>query len=253
MLVRSKNEIRFSSGGSTTRATLSSAGNLTLVESSSASTLAGYAPTHRTVAVTGSTTLTANSWSTASGNNGGYDVSSDNGSTYNAYGTLQSAGLVNRHVMRLALVGNYTADTWYPIATWNQLWSWCIAQSPGNNPWDGFSMYFRVYTYDISSGGSEYLSSRMTDRVWINSYGSNSNQRHHIAIGAGSGHAPNAGESNDHDDYGNNPYQMCINHHYNSDSYYPGRQTLEFKFKTARTGLTEAHNAQTVYVYGYLG
>ena len=250
--IRSKNNIRFSSGGSTPTATLSSQGNLTLVESTNDSVLAGYDPSHKEVAVTGTTTVTATSWSTAAGSNGGYDVSNDNDSDFYGYGTLQSAGLVNRHVIRLALVGNYTADTWYPIATWNQLWDWCAA-NPGNNPHDGFSMYFRIYTYDVSAGGAEYLSSRMTDKIWINAYGSNSNQRHHIAIGAASGHAPNAGESNDHDDYGNNPYQMCINHHYNNDSYYPGRQTLEFKFKTARTGLTEAHTAQTVYVYGYLG
>ena len=238
-------------GNPTQKMCLSYNGNLTLT--SQIANQDGYKPTHRKVAVTGSTTATATSWGASPGSTGGYDVSNDNASTYSQFGTFQSAGFVNRHVLRLALVGNYTADTWYPIATWNQLWSWCIAQNPGQAEHDGFSMYFRIYTYDVSAGGGEYLAHRITDRIWINQYGSNSNQRHPIAIGAASGHAPNGGNTADHSNYGNNPYQMSILHHYGSDSYYPGRQTLEFKFKTARTGLTEAHSAQTCYVYGYLG
>ena len=239
-------------GNPTQKMCLSYNGNLTLTGASDASQ-DGYKSKHRKVAVTGSTTVTASSWSASPGNTGGYDVSNDNASVYYGYGGVQAAGFVNRHVLRLALVGNYTANTWYPIATWNQLWDWCITNTPGQAEHDGFSMYFRIYTYDVSAGGSEYLSSRVTDRIWINQYGSNSNQRHPIAIGAASGHAPNLGPTSDHSNYGNNPYQMSILHHYANDSYYPGRQTLEFKFKTARTGLTEAHSAQTCYVYGYLG
>ena len=213
----------------------------------------GVHANHRKVEVTGTTTLTSNSWSVSPGNNGGYDVGNNGSSEYGHHGSYTGAGYFNRHVMKLCLVGNYAANTWYPIASFSQLFEWASNGNPGANPWDGYSMYFRLYTYDISAGGSEYLSNRISDRIWINGYTCNSNQRHHIALGAASGHAPNSGPTTDHDDYDNNPYQLCVNHHYNSDSYYPSRQTLEIKFKTARTGLTAAHSAQTVYVYGYVG
>ena len=237
-------------GNPTQQMCLNHAGDLAL---SNAPNQDGVHAHHRKVEVTGTTTLTANSWSVVPGNNGGYDVGSNGSSEYGHHGSYTGAGYFNRHVVKLCLVGNYAANTWYPIATFNQLFEWASSGSPGANPWDGYAMYFRLYTYDVSAGGSEYLSNRISDRIWINGYTCNSNQRHHIALGAATGHAPNGGESNDHQDYDSNPYQLCVNHHYNSDSYYPSRQTLEIKFKTARTGLTAAHSAQTVYVYGYVG
>ena len=213
----------------------------------------GVHANHRKVEVTGTTTLTSNSWSVSPGNNGGYDVGNNGSSEYGHHGSYTGAGYFNRHVMKLCLVGNYAANTWYPIATFNQIYEWVSNGSPGANPWDGYAMYFRLYTYDVSAGGGEYLSNRISDRVWINGYTCNSNQRHHIALGAATGHAPNAGHTTDHQDYYNNPYQLCINHHFNSDSYYPSRQTLEIKFKTARSNLNATHNSNTVYVYGYVG
>ena len=237
-------------GNPTQKMCLNNNGNLCLANSANQD---GVNPKHRVIAVTGSTTVTATSWSVSPGSNGGYDVSNDDSSEFSYNGAYTGAGYYNRHIAKFCLVGNYTADTWYPIVASDQLFDWVSSGSPGANPWDGFSMYFRIYTYDISAGGSEYLSHRMTDRIWVNGYSCNSNQRHQIAIGAGWGHAPNGGQSNDHQDYGSNPYQMSVNHHYNNDSYYPAKQTVEFKFKTARTGLTEAHSAQSVYVYAYVG
>ena len=237
-------------GNPTQKMCLNYAGNLCLANAANQD---GVNPKHRVITVTGSTTVTANSWSVSPGSNGGYDVSNDDSSEFSYNGAYTGAGYYNRHIAKFCLVGNYTADTWYPIVASTQLFDWVSSGSPGANPWDGFSMYFRIYTYDISAGGSEYLSHRLTDRIWVNGYTCNSNQRHHIAIGAGWGHAPNGGQSNDHQDYASNPYQMCVNHHYNTDAYYPAKQTVEFKFKTARTGLTETHSAQSVYVYAYVG
>ena len=237
-------------GNPTQKMTLNWQGNLALANEANQD---GVNAKHRVIAVTGSTTVTANSWSVSPGSNGGYDVSNDDSSEFDYHGAYTGAGYYNRHIAKFCLVGNYTADTWYPIVASTQLFDWVSSGNPGANPWDGFSMYFRIYTYDISAGGSEYLSHRLTDRIWVNGYTCNSNQRHHIAIGAGWGHAPNGGQSNDHQDYASNPYQMCVNHHYNTDAYYPAKQTVEFKFKTARTGLTETHSAQSVYVYAYVG
>ena len=143
-----------------------------------------------------------------------------------------------------------TANTWYPIATMGQLTAWQDELGSGLN--DGFSMYFRLYAYDVSAGGPTYLSNAMTERIWINGYTSNSNQEHRIHVGPWMGHAPNHSPAIYDDDQ---HYQMRIHHHYSSssnDPYYSAQPTIEILVKTARTGLTGS-SSYTFKIFGYIG
>lgn len=230
------------------RMTLNHEGDLAIATSNAQD---GFHSKHRKIEVTGSTAATATSWSTSPGNNGGYDVSNDDASDFDHYGSVSAAGYFNKHVVHWSLRGNYSANTWYPFATQNQIVDWVTNNQTGANAFDGFPLYFRIYTYDVSAGGSEYLTSRVSDRIWVANYTSNSNQRHNIALGAGWGHAPNGGDTGDHQDY-DGPYRLSVKHHYNTDSYYPARPTVEIQFATSRTGLTGS-GSYVVDIYGYVG
>jgi hypothetical protein len=139
-----------------------------------------------------------------------------------------------------------SANTWYPIATMSQLTNWM--GDTGANDYNGFSMYFRVYAYDTAVGGGEYLSSRMSERIWVNGYTSNSTIRHTMHVGAAWGHSPGQGQTS----AGAGPYQLSIKHHQNNDSYYPSVPTLEVLVNAAKTGLTGAGQYQ-IDIFGYIG
>ena len=210
-------------------------------------TASPYHSKKKKVEITVTTAITSNASSTAAGNNGGYDVSNDDSTV--AWGNLKAmtvAGVYNKPVLELRIVGNMAANTWYPIATMSQLTDW--QNDTGANEYNGFSMYFRIYTYDTGAGGGEYLGSRMSERIWVNAYTCNSTQRHNLHVGAAWGHAPNNGQTA----AGSGPYQLSIKHHYNTDSYYPAIQTLEFKTTAAKTGLTGTSN-KNITIYGYVG
>jgi hypothetical protein len=206
-------------------------------------------PLHKKVEVT-ATALTSNAWSSAAGSNGGYDVSNNDTAIHQNRGSISAAGYYNHHVAHFSLRGNFAANTWYPFTTRTQLQAW--VPGAGGSQDTGMPMYFRVYTYDVSAGGGDYLSHRLTDRFWFTSYASNSNQRHQIALGAAMGHAPNSGAYTDHKDYGNNPIQVSLNHRLGSDSYYSASQTFDIWFNAARTGL-DGTNAKQVEIYAYIG
>ena len=206
-------------------------------------------PLHKKVEVT-ATAATSNAWSSSAGSNGGYDVSNNDTSAHQNRGSISAAGYYNHHVAHFSLRGNFAANTWYPFTTRTQLQSWIPGAESTQDT--GMPMYFRVYTYDVSSGGGDYLAHRLTDRFWFTSYTSNSNQRHQIPIGPAMGHAPNSGAYTDHKDYGNNPIQVSINHRLGSDSYYSASQTFEIWFNSARTGLTGGNGLQ-VEIYAYIG
>ena len=208
------------------------------------------APFHskkKKVEVTVTTAITSNAHSVNSGNNGGYDVSGDDATV--AWGNLKAmtvAGVYNKPVLEMRIIGNMAANTWYPIATMGQLTNW--QNDLGSNEYNGFSMYFRIYTYDTGVGGGEYLGSRMSERIWVNAYTCNSTQRHNLHVGAGWGHAPNNGQTA----AGSGPYQLSIKHHMNTDSYYPAVQTIEFLTTAAKTGLTGTSN-KNITIYGHVG
>jgi hypothetical protein len=206
-------------------------------------------PGHKVVEVT-APAATSNAWSTSAGSNGGYDVSNNDAGTSANRGSISAAGYYNHHVAHFSMRGNFSANTWYPFTTRSQLQSWIPGASSSSTT--GMPMYFRVYTYDVSAGGGDYLAHRLTDRFWFTTYSSNSNQRHQIPLGPAMGHAPNSGAYTDHKDYGNNAIQVSINHRYGSDSYYPASQTFEIWFNSARTGLTGG-SAVSVEIYAYIG
>jgi hypothetical protein len=206
-------------------------------------------PLHKKVEVT-SAAATATSWSTSSGSNGGYDVSGNDTAIHQNRGSISAAGYYNHHVAHFSLRGNFAANTWYPFTTRTQLQAWI--PGAGGSQDTGMPMYFRVYTYDVSGGGGDYLSHRLTDRFWFTSYSSNSTQRHQIPLGPAMGHAPNRGATTDHQDYGNNPIQVSINHTLGTNSYYPASQTFDIWFNQARTGLTGGGAVQ-VEIYAYIG
>ena len=206
-------------------------------------------PLHKKVEVT-ATALTSNAWSSAAGSNGGYDVSNNDTAVHQNRGSISAAGYYNHHVAHFSLRGNFAANTWYPFTTRGQLQAWI--PGAGGSQDTGMPMYFRIYTYDVSGGGGDYLSHRLTDRFWFTSYSSNSTQRHQIPIGPAMGHAPNRGNTTDHKDYGNNPIQISINHRLGSDSYYSASQTFDIWFNQARTGLTGG-SALQVEIYAYIG
>ena len=207
-------------------------------------------PKQRRIEVTPTTTVSSNAWSTSTGSNGGFDVKNDDSSAHAALGAITCSGVYNRQAVEWDIRGNMTANTWYPIAAMGQLTNW--QDETGNGKNDGFSMYFRIYAYDVSAGGPTYLSNAMTERIWVNGYTSNSNQEHRIHVGAWMGHAPNFSPTlYDVDQH----YQMRIHHHYSQtagDSVYTGQPTIEILVKTARTGLTGA-SSYILNVYGYIG
>jgi hypothetical protein len=245
MLIRSKNAIDFTSGGSVTAAMfLSSSRNLGI------GTATPKSPKQRRIEVTPTTTVSSNAWSASTGSNGGYDVKNDDTSAHAALGAITCAGVYNKQAVEWSLRGNMTANTWYPIATMGQLTNW--QDETGNGINDGFSMYFRIYAYDVGAGGPTYLSNAMTERIWVNGYTSNSNQEHRIHVGPWMGHAPNHSPTIYDDDQ---HYQMRIHHHYSQsagDSVYTAQPTIEILVKTARTGLTGA-SSNILNVYGYIG
>jgi hypothetical protein len=206
-------------------------------------------PLHKTVGVTAAT-VTSNAWSTNAGNNGGYDVSNNDSAAHNNRGSISAAGYYNHHVAHFSLRGNFSANTWYPFTNRTQLQTWI--PGAGGSSDTGMPMYFRIFTYDVSAGGGDYLAHRLTDRFWFNTYSSNSTQRHQVPLGPAMGHAPNRGATTDHQDYGNNPIQVSINHRLGSDSYYPNNQTFDIWFNQARSGLTGA-GAYQVEIYAYIG
>ena len=236
-------DIFFQSSGAT-KMTMLDSGNFGI------GTDAPKSPKQRRIEVTPTTTVSSNAWSASTGNNGGYDVKNDDTSAHAALGAITCAGVYNKQAVEWSLRGNMTANTWYPIATMGQLTNW--QDETGNGMNDGFSMYFRIYAYDVSAGGPTYLSNAMTERIWVNGYTSNSNQEHRIHVGPWMGHAPNHSPTlYDVDQH----YQMRIHHHYSSsagDSVYTAQPTIELLVKTARTSLS-ANSGYQLNVYGYIG
>ena len=197
--------------------------------------------------ITVTTAITSNAHSVNAGSNGGYDVSNDEGLVaWSGMKAITTGGHYNKPVLEMRIIGNMAANTWYPIATMSQLTNWC--GDTNSNEYNGFSMYFRIYTYDTGVGGGEYLGSRMSERIWVNAYTCNSVQRQTLHVGAAWGHAPNNGQTA----AGSGPYQLSIKHHYNTDSYYPAVQTLEFLTTAAKTGLNGSGNAN-ITIYGHVG
>ena len=234
-------------GGSLSRGmTLDQAGNLLIANELK---YLGANFSHNVVDVTPAT-VTSNTWSTSPGNNGGYDVSNNNAGSGNYYGTVSASGVFNKHAFKWTLKGSFAAETWYPVVTRGQLQQW-LGNPYGSGEDEGVSMYFRIYTYDVGGGGGDYLTSRMSERIWLNAYASNSGSSEQIAIGAGWGHAPNSGGTGDHSTYSNNPIQLRVKSNPSGDAYYPASQNIEILFKSARTLTGTGSN--TVIVYGYIG
>ena len=110
-------------------------------------------------------------------------------------------------------------------------------------------MYFRIYTYLSTVGVGEYGSNRLSNMIWINNFGSNSNQIHYFNMGPGFGHAPNTGDSS----YGNaGQFRLRVQHRYGSDSTFPADQTFEFYSASALTGLNPGVAGRQILIYGYL-
>ena len=173
---------------------------------------------------------------------------STNTGTNNDIGSLDVAGIRNRHVFRWAMSGSMTANTWYPFAKRSEI----AAAGPdgGSNANDGFAMYFRVYLYPTLSGWGEYLSSRVSNMCWIANYGSNSTQEQEFVMGPALGHAPNAGQNVD--TATSNPVRLRIHHRMGNESNIGANQTFELLLTQSLTGLNPAVNGRLVYIYGYV-
>ena len=181
------------------------------------------------------------------GSNAGWTLTTNSG-TYNDRGSLEVAGISNRHVFKWGFSGDLAANTWYAFAKRSELATY--GPDSGNNSESGFAMYFRIYTYASTSGWGEYLSNRVTNMCWISNYGSNSTQEHEFIVGPGLGHAPNAGHSVDTPS--SNPIRMKIHHRMGSNDNPNSDQTFEIRVSSALTGLNPSVNGRQLLIYGYI-
>ena len=215
--------------------TITNAGNIAV-----GGTSAPNAPTHKqNTTITSSNSLTG-TWTAPAA-----------GGTYNYRNSIEVGGILNRHIGKWGFSGNFSANTWYPFVKRSELTSMYRAASGSE---DGFTLYFRIYLYPTTSGIGEYFSNRMSEMVYIQSSGSNSTTWHELRIGAGWGHAPNAGTDFDPDDRfsGFGPVRLRIQHHLGSDSNFPAEQTIDINFASAVTGLDPDVAGRQVLIYGYM-
>ncbi len=192
-------------------------------------------PVHKGSTVTASQG-TGNSWSVSSSG------------TYSSRGSIEVAGITNRHIGRFGLSGNFSSNTWYPFIKRSDLIN--MAGYSLSNSEGGFGIYFRIWAYTSSIGGGEYLSNRVTETVWVLNYASNSNTLHEMRVGAGFGHAPNTGHNAD--DPSLCPIRMRIAHHYGSDSTWAGEQTFEINLDYALTGADPTAGGKQLIIYAYM-
>ena len=94
----------------------------------------------------------------------------------------------------------------------------------------------------------------MSEMIYIQSSGSNSVTWHELRIGAGWGHAPNAGTDFDPDGRfsGYGPVRLRVQHHLGSDSNFGSEQTIDINFASAMTGLNPSAAGRQVLIYGYM-
>tara|TARA_R110000737_G_scaffold30539_2_gene49082 strand:+ start:52 stop:1425 length:1374 start_codon:yes stop_codon:yes gene_type:complete len=173
------------------------------------------------------------------------------GGTYNYRNSIEVGGILNRHIGKWGFSGDFSANTWYPFVKRSELTS--MYRAAGGSE-DGFTLYFRIYLYPTTSGIGEYFSNRMSEMVYIQSSGSNSVHWHELRIGAGWGHAPNAGTDFDPDGRfsGFGPARLRIQHHLGTDSNFPSEQTIDINFASAATGLNPGVAGRQVLIYGYM-
>ena len=184
--------------------------------------------------------------STTAGN-AGWTLTTNSG-TFNTRGSLEVAGIANRHVFKWGFSGNLSANTWYAFAKRSELATY--GPDSGGGSEDGFAMYFRIYTYASTSGWGEYLSNRLTNMVWIGNYGSNSVQEHEFIVGPGLGHAPNAGQNVDTPS--SNPIRMRIHHRMGTNDHPNSDQTFEIRVSSALSGLNATVAGRQLLIYGYV-
>ena len=181
------------------------------------------------------------------GSNAGWSITTNSG-TFNDRGSIEVAGISNRHVFKWGFSGNLSANTWYQFAKRSELATY--GPDSGGGSEDGFAMYFRIYTYTSSSGWGEYLSNRLTNMVWVGNYGSNSVQEHEFAVGPGLGHAPNGGHNVDTPT--SNPIRMKIHHRAGVNDHPNSDQTFEIRVSSALTGLNPTVAGRQLLIYGYV-
>ena len=172
----------------------------------------------------------------------------NNSGTFNDRGSLEVAGISNRHVFKWGFSGDLAANTWYAFTKRSELATY--GPDSGGGSEDGFAMYFRIYTYTSSSGWGEYLSNRLTNMVWVGNYGSNSTQEHEFVVGPGLGHAPNGGHFVD--TASSNPVRMRIHHRMGSSDHPNSDQTFEIRVSSALTGLNSTVAGRQLMIYGYV-
>ncbi len=181
------------------------------------------------------------------GSNAGWTITTNTG-TYNDRGSLEVAGISNRHVFKWGFSGDLSANVWYQFAKRSELATY--GPDSGGTSESGFAMYFRVYTYTSTSGWGEYLANRVTNMCWISNYGSNSTQEHEFIVGPGMGHAPNAGQVVDTPS--SNAIRMRIHHRMGSNDNPNSDQTFEIRVNNALTGLNPAVQGRQLLIYGYI-
>ena len=193
--------------------------------------------THKTNTSITAAQAAAGTWSNTSGEAG----------VFATRGAIEASGIYNRHFYKWGFSGNLSANTFYPFTTRSDLVA--AAGVTATSDSDGFGIYFRIYTYLSSSGYGEYAASRMSNMIWIQNFGSNSNQTHYFNLGPAFGHAPNAGDSA----YGNaGPFILRVAHKYGTDSTFPANQTFEISCNAALTGLNAGVAGRQFLIYGYL-
>ena len=173
-----------------------------------------------------------------------------NSGTFNTRGSLEVAGIANRHVFKWGFSGALSANTWYPFTKRSELATY--GPDSGGGSEDGFAMYFRIYTYTSTSGWGEYLSNRLTNMVWVGNYGSNSVEEQHFIVGPALGHAPNGSQGLPKSGTSISPVQMRIHHRMGSNDHPNSDQTFEILVSSALTGLNATVAGRQLLIYGYV-
>ncbi len=181
--------------------------------------------------------------------NAGWSPTTNSG-TFNDRGSIEVAGISNRHVFKWGFSGNLSANTWYPFAKRSELATY--GPDSGGGSEDGFAMYFRIYTYTSSSGWGEYLANRLTNMVWVGNYGSNSTEEQHFIVGPALGHAPNGAQGLPKSGTSISPIQMRIHHRMGSNDHPNSDQTFEINVSSALTGLNSGVAGRQLLIYGYV-